>query len=239
MRKIKYFFWRILKRFNLEILPYDPRNSVQSYLNYILHKYEINLILDIGASEGQYVGMLRNIGYEGKIVSFEPIKEIHDLIVKKSKKDKKWTVYDRLVISEVDGAVEFNISNDSVSSSVLNPKSNNPFKIKSIRKEKVISKPLENVIKSNNYSNFLLKIDAQGLEEEILRSARDQLKKAKLIQLEASFKEIYENEKTFFEIYSYLQKEGFDLIFIYPGASNSDYEVFQCEMIFKNNELNS
>ncbi len=39
----------------------------------LIKRNDINLVLDVGANIGQFGQDLRNAGYEGEIISFEPI----------------------------------------------------------------------------------------------------------------------------------------------------------------------
>ena len=39
----------------------------------LLDRYQINVVIDVGANEGQFASELRRMGYQGKIISFEPI----------------------------------------------------------------------------------------------------------------------------------------------------------------------
>ena len=54
----------------LEILKY-PTPELDRRIK-LLKNYNIDVIIDVGANIGQYGAELRNIGYEGKIISFEP-----------------------------------------------------------------------------------------------------------------------------------------------------------------------
>jgi hypothetical protein len=50
----------------------------------------IDTVIDVGANEGQFVHEIRENGYSGNIVSFEPIKEIYSTLANNVAKDRRW-----------------------------------------------------------------------------------------------------------------------------------------------------
>ena len=84
-----------------------------------LQKFEINLILDVGANQGQFASEIRQCGYAGRIVSFEPLSKAHDKLIQASDGDTKWEVYPRCALGDHNGEVEINIAGNSESSSIL------------------------------------------------------------------------------------------------------------------------
>ena len=58
------------------------------------------------------------IGYEGNIVSFEPLPDAFIELLKNSKNDKKWNV-NNYAMGNNNGRIKFNVASNSVSSSVL------------------------------------------------------------------------------------------------------------------------
>jgi FkbM family methyltransferase len=48
----------------------------------MLSHHKVNTIFDIGANEGQFGVLLREIGFEGKIVSFEPLSDARERVCK-------------------------------------------------------------------------------------------------------------------------------------------------------------
>ena len=71
-KKLKYFLWKLFKKFGVELLPDEKKNSLQSYLFELLKKNNFDCVLDVGSNIGQFYNLLRNIGYDGNIELFEP-----------------------------------------------------------------------------------------------------------------------------------------------------------------------
>jgi hypothetical protein len=61
-----------------------------------------------------------------------------------------------------------------------------------------------------NFENYFLKIDAQGYEEKILEGVKD-FGKIEGIQVEMSFKELYEDQILFEDLYKKIKDKGYEL----------------------------
>ena len=70
----------------------------------------IDLFLDVGANKGQSAIALRRGGYDGAILSFEPVKHCHDALLDASRSDASWDIYERCAIGETDGEVDILVS---------------------------------------------------------------------------------------------------------------------------------
>jgi hypothetical protein len=66
---IKQFF-RIL---GLEASRYHSFNLAPAQLAKTLKLVDINVIFDVGVNDGQFARKMRQHGYRGKIISFEPL----------------------------------------------------------------------------------------------------------------------------------------------------------------------
>ena len=84
-----------------------------------LRKFEIDLVLDVGANKGQFASEIRHCGYAGRIVSFEPLSQAHGELLQSSAGDPMWDTYPRCALGDHDGEAEINIAGNSHSSSIM------------------------------------------------------------------------------------------------------------------------
>lgn len=198
----------------------------------------IDLIFDIGANTGQFSVMLFKLGYNGRIVSFEPLSSAYEELKNKSKKFSGWTVAERCAIGEEDGEIEINISKNSISSSplkILKEHTNAAPDSEYIGSEKTKVYKLDSI--SDKYTldekNIFIKIDTQGFEEKILNGAVESVKRAKGLLIESSLVQLYEGQALFPQIYDRMKKQGFELTGIQPAFINKQTgRVLQIDAIF-------
>ena len=221
--KYKSFFLKLKRGFNstfgIEIIKF-PTPELDRRIK-LFNYHEIDLVLDIGANIGQYGSELRSIGYNGKIISFEPTSEAFAKLERLSKKDSNWDVYN-YSLGEFDGKSEINISKNSVSSSILNSL---PQLIESapeavfIKKESITVKKIDSIFKELDLANknIYLKIDTQGYENMVLDGAKESLQHILGLQIEMALIPTYENGITFEEMISKLKKNNFTTTSIESG----------------------
>ena len=85
----------------------------------MLRTHNVNLIFDVGANAGQFGVLLREIGFDGKIVSFEPLSDARESLQNISRNDPMWQIALQTAIGEENGEIEIQIAGNSQSSSVL------------------------------------------------------------------------------------------------------------------------
>ena len=73
--RVKGILRRALHRVGVDVIPYDGRRFVARRRMDVIRAAGVSIVLDVGAGGGQFVGWLRGDGYEGRIVSFEPVTE--------------------------------------------------------------------------------------------------------------------------------------------------------------------
>jgi FkbM family methyltransferase len=76
------------------------------------------LIFDVGANTGQYASEVFQMGFKGKIVSFEPIKLVFKLLKIQKKFNPNWII-ENFAIGNKNGTTNINVSNNHESSSIL------------------------------------------------------------------------------------------------------------------------
>ena len=78
----------------------------------------IDVVVDVGANEGQYALSLRQAGWSGRIVSYEPQGAVVDTLTARAAGDNAWQVR-RLAIGARREPLELKVSQSSMSSSFL------------------------------------------------------------------------------------------------------------------------
>ena len=76
-----------------DIIKFSGQHTLRAHLYKLLNKYNIDAVIDVGANEGQFGSHLRNLGYNGEIYSFEPVKSAYEKLSHISRNDNKWFVY--------------------------------------------------------------------------------------------------------------------------------------------------
>jgi len=197
-----------------------------------------NLVLDVGANEGQFALELLNNGFDKKIISFEPGKDAFDKLCRKSKSFENWFVAERAAVGSSINDLVLNVTKNSVSSSILNVTnlhiqtasgSNVAYaeKVKQVRLDKYLQ---ENEVWSER---IFLKVDTQGFEKQVLDGATGVLHQIEAIQIELSLNELYEGQLLWDEMSRYLISENYDLWGVQLGFHDPlTYQAHQFDGIF-------
>lgn len=206
-----------------------------------LRKFEIDLILDIGANKGQFASEMRQCGYAGRIVSFEPLSQAHSELLQSSAEDPMWEVCPRCALGDHNGEVEINIAGNSDSSSILPMlESHRSAAPKSAYhgQENVPIKTLDAVAGQylRDARSVFLKIDTQGFEWHVLDGARETLPNVRGVLVELSLVPLYEGQHLWREVMARLEAEGFTLWAFQPVFSDqASGRTLQVDGIFYRN----
>ena len=66
-------FKALARLFGYELIHRRKSPTLEAHLGLILRQRAIDLVIDVGANAGQFGAGLRRIGYQGRILSFEPV----------------------------------------------------------------------------------------------------------------------------------------------------------------------
>ncbi len=216
MEQTKRFVRRLANELGFEITRFNCKGSERAKLARFLSSNRVNLVLDVGANIGQYAKQLRDLGYRGRIVSFEPVSTAHLLLKKAAGRDRDWVVAPRTAIGNKDGIASINVAANSVFSSLL-PGDEILGHIDSTsmiaHEEQVQMMTLNSLAPRYLHREDVsfLKIDVQGFEYEVLRGAAEMLEAICGIQLELSLIPLYQGEKSFRFMLDFMESLGFDL----------------------------
>lgn len=207
---------QLLHSMGIEAHRFHPGTSSLARLMSALNSFGIDLIIDVGANDGQFAIELRSGGYSGHIVSFEPLTSAHEKLLNKSRHDPQWDVHERCALGNSHDEIKINISGNSVSSSILpmlDAHSNAAPESIYQSSESSPQTTLDSVIAPylEQSHSPLLKIDTQGYEWEVLDGACLTLPKVRGIIMELSLVPLYEGQRLWLESIERLEKEGFEL----------------------------
>ncbi|MDZ4057670.1 MAG: FkbM family methyltransferase, partial [Polynucleobacter sp.] len=116
---IAHRFKKLALKFGVELRRHNPAQSQDARIARLIAHHGIDLALDVGANTGGFGSYMREIGFQGEILSFEPLKQAHTELTRVALSDERWHVAPRMALGAEDGTIELNVAGNSVSSSIL------------------------------------------------------------------------------------------------------------------------
>ena len=213
---IKNTIREIIRNLGWDMHRLTPSGDPVTQIVAALSQVRANTVFDIGANTGQFAKGIRESGFIGKIISFEPLTSARKKLSVLAAHDHNWVVHDQCAIGDHDGAIEINIAGNSVSSSVLpmfTSHSSAALGSAYVGSEYVPISRLDSI--ANRYlepnSNLFIKIDTQGYEWQVLNGASESLKRAQGVLCELSLVPLYDGQWLWRDIIDRLDQEGFML----------------------------
>ena len=206
----------MLHRVGFELRRFSVEQSENARFISMLRTHNVNLIFDVGANAGQFGVLLREIGFEGKIVSFEPLSDARESLQNISRNDPLWQIALQTAIGEENGEIEIQIAGNSQSSSVLDMLDTHVRAApdsKYIGKEKVALRTLDSIAPDYMDSDSIafIKIDTQGYETQVMNGAKKLMSQIVGLQVEISLVPLYKGQCLFDEMLKKLKNDGFEL----------------------------
>jgi len=232
----------LLQRLGFEMVRYDKGTNGILRRNGIFEKYNVDLIIDVGANTGIYGKEVRQVGYDGQIVSYEPLTNAFEKLIVNIKNDSRWKAYNFALGSE--NSKQFiNVSANSHSSSILEISDTHTKAETSaayVGKQEIQIKTLDSVfddIKGRS-SEIFLKIDTQGFELNVLKGAENSLGKIHTIQLEMSLQPLYVGQPLYKDLMAFLHSNDYTLLDVEPGFADSKTgSLLQFDGIFRKSKF--
>jgi FkbM family methyltransferase len=236
---IKKTIKKLSRSLGIDLKRYNIQTSEAAKMQRLLAYHNIDLVFDVGANIGQYAKLLRELGYSGRIVSFEPLSSAYSQLKAVSEKDPLWEIAPQAAIGNQEGEIIINIAGNSYSSSALpmldahlESAPESAYSGSETVKLSRLDTIAKDYIKSETKSIFL-KIDVQGLEKQVLEGATAILPLVKGIKLELSLVPLYEGQVLFKEMIDIVEKLGYELYGIEPGfTAEKTGRMLQMDGIF-------
>jgi FkbM family methyltransferase len=221
----------------LDVRRWSPAGVALARRMRILDDNNVTVVLDVGANRGQFAAELRVGGYRGRIVSFEPLGSAYAALEDAARDDPNWECR-RLALSDSDGVTELHVSENAVSSSLLDMEARHLEAAPDSRyvaRERVRQARLEALAEELHLpgDGVYLKLDVQGSEAKALAGARATLPRVVAIETELSLVPLYREQLLFRDILDLLDDAGYALVSLEPAyADPRTGHVLQVDGIF-------
>ena len=216
---------------------FDELQRVQ--LPALFDMYGVNCVLDVGAHEGEYATRLREGGYRGRIVSFEPVPRAFAELERTAGDDPEWRV-EQVALGRDDSTMTMNAVPGTLSS-LREPTEFGARRYKRLRdpdpvevQVRRLDGMLDELLAGLEQPRPYLKLDTQGFDLDVFTGAGDRIEEFVGMQSELPLMQIYEGMPRLPEAIGVYEGAGFDVAAMYPvsrqGKTGRVLE-FDCVMV--------
>jgi len=233
---------RMVRSLGVDIIRYPARDSFRWELMHLLRRLDINCVLDVGANHGQYARLLRDWGYRGDIVSFEPVPEVFAALRQSMAGDPRWRGHP-WALGEAEGELELNVANgDAQASSFLTFNEEGPVRwgedhrvARSVRVPvRRLDAVLDDVTAHIASRRIYLKLDTQGFDLRVVAGAGARMDEVLALQTEIAACHFYEGMTSIGDALNRYRDLGFAITGMYPESRKLDglqVVEFDCVMM--------
>ena len=200
------------------------------HIAWVLRELDVNCVLDVGGNRGQFGRRLRQSGYAGRIVSFEPLPHLAEQLHRHADEDPNWQVmHYALGDEETEGDMTV-VAKGGATSSLLPPsdfgKEWSP-RLEGIRHETVTVRRLDGglldeVVAGIEDPRIFMKMDTQGYDLRVFAGAGDRIKDVLGLQSEISCVPLYEGMPRMAEAIATYEAGGFETTGIFPVTRDTE-----------------
>lgn len=225
-----------LRNQGLEVSKARDAATQGGHLMKVLARNHIDLVLDVGAHHGGFGRLLRQNGYSGPIVSFEPSTANVQVLKNECGADAKW-VYRQEALGSVDGEADLQVMTQSTFSSFHRPTgwATQRFgsRVEVAETERVPVRRLDDLWESiaGSARSVFLKIDTQGHDLDVLAGATEHLSLVPVVQTEVSVNAVYEGTPSLIDSLQALDRYGYDLSNMFPVTIEPDMRSVELDCV--------
>lgn len=244
---LKSLVGSVLRRMGYQAVRTDTLKSIAFTLQLrrVLTAQKIDTVFDVGANRGQFRDYLRGeVGFGGRILSFEPISRLHHALAERAKRDPLWQVFP-FALGEEDGTLTINVMAADDFSSFLPPSTAGTERFRDSNAvattETVQVRTLDGVFAEAKATHGVdrchLKLDTQGYDLNVLRGGEGVLPQIVSLQTEASVIPLYEGSPSYLDTIAYLRGKGFELAGLSPITYDERHRLIEFDCLAVNTAL--
>ena len=228
---------KLLRRMGVEPVRIRRRpeaNLLGWHLHCLFDLLDVNVVLDVGARVGEYGRWLRQNGYRGRIVSFEPVAASLDRLRRTAAGDPLWDVNGYALGAE-NAETEINVASMPQFSSLL-PTTDfgatgfGPA-VALDHVERVSVRRLDDVWDELPDGRVYLKMDTQGFDLRVLEGAGERVASVVALQTEAAVQLIYEGAPTHVETLAALNALRFIPSGMFPVTLDERMRLVEYDLV--------
>lgn len=196
----------LIRRLGVDVVRYRP-------LAKRLARHSVDTVLDVGANTGQFRRALRACGFEGRIVSFEPVRACFEKLIGSGRGDLLFSAQP-YALGSCNGHARIVVAKNPVFSSFRRVKDDLLHVdggAEARGEENVEVRRLEDLWTPLGLdgSRVFLKIDTQGSDYDVLLGCGSRLRFLVGLQTELSFHPFYADQPNVAAVHRFLVDEGF------------------------------
>ncbi|HYS46293.1 MAG TPA: FkbM family methyltransferase [Rhizomicrobium sp.] len=203
----------------------------------VLRRLPFDFVADVGANRGQFSLVCRQLRPSAAIIAFEPLAEPAQIYRALFAGDPRVRLHECALARER-GEMTMHLSARDDSSSLLpisEAQTANFPGTGAVGVRSVAVGPLSDFVQPSELgSNNLLKIDVQGFELEVLKSAESLLPQFDWIYAECSFVPLYEGQALAPEVIAFLGARDFRLSGRFNPFYGKEGAMLQADLLFEN-----
>ena len=240
----------LLKRFGYRLLPtWRLRQyEIAKHTRRLFRDLDIRCVIDVGAFTGQYRDFLRlHVGYDGLIVSFEPVSAHVEILKRRAASDQRWVIRPCALGNE-NAKRYLNVMERPSLTSFLAPDKQaiDTFENANTvsRREEVQIKKLADIIPKlrgmpefPQGGNIFLKLDTQGFDLEVIKGGGDALSEIAALQTELSVLPIYKDMPTYIQVVEELNQRGFDMTGMFSVSRDRLLRIIEFDCVMINRQI--
>jgi FkbM family methyltransferase len=220
-----------------DVVRYPGGRNPDHLRGVLLRRLGVDLVVDVGANVGQYGQSLRDWGYRGGILSFEPMRDEYTALQRLARADGRWDCVHSAVGAEA-GEQTIHVAANSISSSLLPMLERHVTtapgsayvgdqRVPVVRLDEAAAQAVSAA------RHPFLKVDTQGYEEAVLEGAGELLGRFVGVELEMSLQPLYDGQQLMPQMMERMGDLGLRLARLSPGLTDAATgETLQVDGIF-------